>query len=272
MAYVDGELDPGARDEIEGALGMDPELAARAARQRNLRARLESVYAPELAEPVPERLLAALRATVREPVTNLEEARAARTTGPTRWAGTRWTGTPWRWTSMAAGVLLAVGAGFFLWRNSQSVMIRAADGALVASGALSRSLSNQFVGDSPPSSKVTVGLSFVAKSGDYCRTFSIGAGSSSRGVTVPGSGLESCAGGAVGGSGADCGRASRSGGRDRGAGARLAHEALAGLRDSSLKYQNRPRSTVPQLRNVVTFGCLGSDPPPPKQKALAFCI
>lgn len=99
-----------------------------------------------------------------------------------------------------------------------------------------------------------------------------GAGSSSRGVTVPGSGLESCAGGAVGGSGADCGRASRSGGRDRGAGARLAHEPLAGLRDSSLKYQNRPRSAVPQLRNVVTFGCLGSDPPPPKQKALAFCI
>jgi len=180
MAFVDGELDPGTRAEVEQLLRTDPELAAHVERQRNLRARLQSAYAPELAEPVPERLLAALREPVSAPVTDLEEARAARQAAPTRG---HWTSRRWRWaSSMAAGVLLAVGVGFLLWRNSQLIMIRASDGALVASGALSRSLFNQLAGDSPSASKVTVGLSFVAKSGDYCRTFSIEHGTQGSGL------------------------------------------------------------------------------------------
>jgi hypothetical protein len=181
MAYVDGELDPSASAEVERALRADPELAARAARYRNLRTRLKAAYAPELDEPVPERLLTALRA----PPLVTPEARAARKATPAgrrdaRWTGMRWSGV--RLTSMAAGVLLALGAGFFVWRDSQSVMIRAADGALVASGALARGLSDQLAGDSAPSSSVTIGLSFVAKSGDYCRTFSIAQGAQGAGL------------------------------------------------------------------------------------------
>jgi hypothetical protein len=167
MAYLDGELDPNASARVESALRADPELAARAAQYRSLRTRLESAYRPELDEPVPERLLAVLRAPVRASVTDLDAARAARNAAR---AGRYSRAT--RLTSIAAGVLLAVGAGLFLWRNSQ-VMIRTANGTLVASGALARGLSDQLAGDSPPSSRVTIGLSFVAKSGDYCRTFSI---------------------------------------------------------------------------------------------------
>ena len=170
MAYVDGELDPSASAQLERALRADPELEARARQYRNLRTRLESAYQPELAEPVPERLLAVLHAPVRSSVTDLDDARAARKAAPAR---TQSTATHWRLTSIAAGVLLAVGAGFFLWRNPQSVIIRPTHGSLVASGALARSLSQQLAGDSAPSSQVTIGLSFVAKSGDYCRTFSI---------------------------------------------------------------------------------------------------
>jgi hypothetical protein len=184
MAYVDGELDPSATAEVERALRADPELAARAARYRDLRTRLESAYASELAEPVPERLLAALRTPPRTVVT-VQEARAARQAAPAgrrngRWTGMRWTGV--RLTSIAAGVLLALGAGLLVWRDSQSVMIRAADGALVASGALARGLSDQLSGDSMSSSKVTTGLSFLAKSGDYCRTFSIAHGAEGEGL------------------------------------------------------------------------------------------
>jgi hypothetical protein len=174
MAYVDGELDPRSRAEVETALRTDPELAVRAAQYRDLRARLESAYAPELAEPVPERLLTVLRAGVNH------EARARHDAAPARRKGWRSTGV--RLTSMAAAVLLAVGAGLFIWRGSQSVMIRAADGALVASGALARGLSDDLAGDSAPSSKVSVGLSFVAKSGDYCRTFSIAHGAEGSGL------------------------------------------------------------------------------------------
>jgi hypothetical protein len=184
MAYVDGELDPSATAEVERALRADPELAARAARYRDLRTRLESAYAPELAEPVPERLLSALRTPPRT-VVSVHDARAARKAAPAgrrdaRWTGMRWTGV--RLTSMAAGVLLALGAGLLVWRDSQSVMIRAADGALVASGALARGLSDQLSGDPMSSSKVTTGLSFLAKSGDYCRTFSIAHGAEGAGL------------------------------------------------------------------------------------------
>ncbi|HLY52561.1 MAG TPA: zf-HC2 domain-containing protein, partial [Steroidobacteraceae bacterium] len=62
-AYIDGELDPAARADVEAALRQDPELAARAERHRKLRSQLASAYAAELEEPVPERLLAVLRST-----------------------------------------------------------------------------------------------------------------------------------------------------------------------------------------------------------------
>lgn len=180
MAYLDGELDPGASAEVERALRADPELAVRAARHRELRTRLESGYAPELAEPVPERLLAVLRAPPGTPVFDLQDARAARQAGPTRRGSTRWTSM--RLTSMAAGVLLAVGAGWLVGRGSQSIMIRAADGALVARGGLARGLSDELAGDSNATSKVSIGLSFVAKNGDYCRTFSIAHGAEGSGL------------------------------------------------------------------------------------------
>ena len=175
MAYVDGELDPSASAEVQSALAADPELRARAARYRALRTRLQSAYAPELAEPVPERLLTVLGAPARAAVSDLATVRAARTAA----SAARWTAM--RVTSMAASVLLALGAGFFVWYSSQSVMMRASDGALVASGALARSLSDQLAGDAGRSS-ITIGLSFVAKSGHYCRTFSIARGAEGSGL------------------------------------------------------------------------------------------
>lgn len=175
-AYVDGELDPVACAEVETALRTDTELAARAAKYRDLRARLESAYAPELTEPVPARLLTVLRERAPAAVTDLAAVRAARNMASSR----RWTGA--RVTSMAAGVLLAVSAGLLVWRNSQSVMVRTSGTSLVASGALARSLSEQLAGEPDSSSQIVIGLSFLAKSGDYCRTFSIAQDTESSGL------------------------------------------------------------------------------------------
>src|SRR5579862_1257434 len=61
IAYADGELDAATRAALEAAAASDPQLAARIARHRALRARLQEAFAPVLAEPVPERLLASTR-------------------------------------------------------------------------------------------------------------------------------------------------------------------------------------------------------------------
>src|SRR5258706_1711751 len=61
MAYVDGELDAGARAQFERAMATDPVLARSVAAQRALRARLLVSLDRRLAEPVPERLLQTAR-------------------------------------------------------------------------------------------------------------------------------------------------------------------------------------------------------------------
>jgi anti-sigma factor RsiW len=182
MAYVDGELDSPARAEIEAAMRDDPEVAERIAKHRELRAKIQSAYEPELTEAVPERLLAAVRKSIRAPDSNivdLKEARAA-AQAPPRVQPRKPT---WRFAaSMAASLVIGVGVGLFAWRHSDSIMIQNSGGALVASGALDRGLSNQLAGDRSPASTVDIGLSFLAKSGDYCRTFTILGGASSAGL------------------------------------------------------------------------------------------
>lgn len=157
-AYVDGELDPAARAEIEEAARRDPSIGQRIDRHRDLRGRLQSAYAAELEEPVPDRLLAALR----------KPARAAAARSSAAAAHRRY--------SLAAGVLIAAGLGFFSWRHHHPASIESVNGALIARGALAAGLSDQLSGAGTSGagtsgSGVRIGLSFVAKSGKYCRTF-----------------------------------------------------------------------------------------------------
>jgi hypothetical protein len=51
--------------------------------------------------------------------------------------------------------------------------MRGAGGALVARGPLATALSNQLAADQSRNSAVQIGVSFRAKSGDYCRTFAL---------------------------------------------------------------------------------------------------
>jgi hypothetical protein len=183
MAYVDGELDPGARAGVEEAMRADPEIERRVSQLRNLRTRIQSAYAAELTEPVPERLLAALRQPGRTAESKVVDLANARGSVALKALSARPSRSRWRYvTSMAASLFVAVGAGYFAWHRWQSVMIRELGGSLVASGPLASGLSDQLAGESATPSSVNIGLSFLAKSGDYCRTFSISGG-------APGSGL-----------------------------------------------------------------------------------
>jgi len=170
-AYVDGELDSAARADIEEAVRKDPNIEQRIARYRALRNQLQAAYAAELEEPVPDRLVAALREpeTRGSPaVADLEAARSAkaRKAVPGNAAASRWR------FSLAASVLIAVGAGVLTWRHTHTATMEV-DGTLVAQGSLAAGLSDQLSGDGASGSPVRVGFSFVAKSGIYCRTFSL---------------------------------------------------------------------------------------------------
>lgn len=182
MAYVDGELDAPACAEVEEAMRGDPDIEKRVAQYRELRHRIQAAYASELSEPVPERLLAAVRAPGHSPQSKVIDIQSARAAGAQRSVRSQSSRLRWRsMTSLAASLVIAVGVGFFAWHRSQSVMIENLGGSLVAGGSLAQALSNQLAGD-PPSGAVRVGLSFLAKTGNYCRTFTISGAASRAGL------------------------------------------------------------------------------------------
>jgi hypothetical protein len=81
-----------------------------------------------------------------------------------------------RWRTagaMAASVIAGVGLGFFIWGRTALPLVRSADGAFIARGWLATALSDQLTAEQSRSSAVQIGLSFLAKSGDYCRTFAL---------------------------------------------------------------------------------------------------
>lgn len=167
MAYVDGEADAAAAAAIEQAAAGDAALAARIERMRRLRAAVHAAYAPVLDEPVPDRLLAALQAAPAAPkVIDLAARRAEKTAAlRPRWS---W----FEWGAMAASVLLGVAIGAVALRGPGEPIV-AERGGLVARAALARALSAQLAQDPPADAPVRIGLSFVSKAGEYCRTFSL---------------------------------------------------------------------------------------------------
>lgn len=179
MAFADGELDAAACASVEQAMREDPQIAQRVARHRALRERLQGEFAAELQQPVPERLLAAARNVPPQSthkVLDMQEARNART------AKAR-PNFNWRpLTAVAASVLLGLGLGFALFRQGDAPLIRTAGGVLVAQGELDRALSNQLAAGQAKDSSVRLGVSFLAKAGDYCRSFSLSGSSSTAGI------------------------------------------------------------------------------------------
>lgn len=168
MAYADGELDAAAAAQVEAAVRGDPRLAARLAEHRALRARLHAAFGPELAEPVPQRLVdAAMRpaGTPQDPprVVALDAARLRRVRA--------WWRSPLP-LAAAASLVLGIGVGFVVWHSPGAMLRENAQGSLVADGRLARALSNELAGAGAPGG-VDIGLSFLSKSGAYCRTFRI---------------------------------------------------------------------------------------------------
>ena len=193
MAFADGELDDTARAAVELAMREDPELSKRVARHRALRERLQEGFAGELSEPVPERLTAMLRqhpVATASNVVDLQNARAAMARAAQARAakaregedGPR-AGTSWRAAgSIAAGVLLGLGIGYGMWRQGSVPIGRGAAGTLIANGSLAGALSQQLAAEQPGGGGVRIGVSYLAKSGEYCRTFTLAGAAPASGI------------------------------------------------------------------------------------------
>ena len=181
MAWVDGELPPAGRAAFETRLAHEPVLASAVARERALRASLQSAYAPVLDEAVPAGLLDLLAMPDAAPVAandplpiGANDARRAKLPHARRW---HWP----EWGAMAASLVLGVALGARLLAphpvagSADAVALNVGDdGAITAQGALRDALEQRVAGtELAPNSNVAVGLSFRNHAKQYCRTFTL---------------------------------------------------------------------------------------------------
>lgn len=175
MAFADGELDPVQRAQVEALLKTDAALRQRVVALQIQRKRLAQAFDTVLDEPVPDRLSRLLKtapaATPPHPVAtvvNLAEVRAqrARQGGMPTWA---------QWGGMAASVLLGVLLGTHLAGQKTDAELDVSQGHLLASGAIAKALTTQLASEPKTGASVAVQLSFLDKTGSYCRTFSTSA-------------------------------------------------------------------------------------------------
>ncbi|HZE44956.1 MAG TPA: hypothetical protein VE058_14285 [Steroidobacteraceae bacterium] len=171
MAYADGEVDEATRAIIEAAMRENPEVRRRIAEHRALREAMQGAFSAVLDEPVPQRLIDAARGQTAAPagghVVDLAAARrAAAGPAPGRLRS-------WQPAAMAASVLVGVALGYVGWHNAKPLVTTGSSGELLAGAGLAEALSNQLSEDRSPGLAAITGLSFRAKTGDYCRTFSL---------------------------------------------------------------------------------------------------
>jgi hypothetical protein len=170
-AYVDGALDADAAARLERDSGSDAALAARIARQREVRALLRAEFDPVLDEPIPQRLLDTLAGP--GPSSVVAPIGAARKERP---GAPRPTWSLREWGAVAATLALGVLLGSQLFRGSSSLPIDTRSGQFVAASYLDAALSTQLAGAAPEGAAARIDLSFRAADGQYCRTFALEVG------------------------------------------------------------------------------------------------
>jgi hypothetical protein len=172
-AYVDGELEGAERERIERAIAEDAQLAHRVAQQRAQRDRVRGVFDGVLREAVPRRLAqAAKRAAPVGPAQVIDLARvraqrARRGNNGQRQLKVR------RYSIAASLAVGLVGGALIQWLSAPAALTEIRDGSMLAHGALARALNEQLAGSPASAAQVRIGLTFRARSGSYCRTFTI---------------------------------------------------------------------------------------------------
>ena len=165
MAYADGELDAPTRAAVDAAMASDPEIARRIARHEALRSRVHSAFNKVLDEPVPARVLSVVRNERPAPLTSNVTPLRARQVRPWKWQ---------QWTAVAASLIVGVIAGrLTLMHEGSAGPVMTRGDRLLAAGTLAAALSDQLASGQSAADPVRIGVSFRAKSGEYCRTFAL---------------------------------------------------------------------------------------------------
>jgi anti-sigma factor RsiW len=160
MAYADGEVSGEELSAIEAELQTRPDLAALVEQQRALRRAFETGFASVMDDAIPDRL----RKTVA----------TAPISSRWRWQRRLESFASRRfllWSAMPAGAALALGLVIGVVVTPQG-SFQIDHGAMLARGRLSAALDKQLASAEPNTGDVRVGISFKAKDGRYCRTFS----------------------------------------------------------------------------------------------------
>jgi hypothetical protein len=165
MAYADGELDAAQRAAIGEAAERDPELARRIELHRALRAEVSGAFATVLDEPVPERLVATARGRASPGNVLRFPQRTMRAPGAA-WRGREW-------GAMAASLALGALISWKLFAPGEAAFMSAGGGALVARGELATALDQQLASTQRRENTVLIGLTFKARDGNFCRSFTL---------------------------------------------------------------------------------------------------
>jgi len=162
FAWLDGELPPEEAARVAAEVEADPKLSRMAEEHRAMAAGLRGAFGSVEAQPVPERLRAAVR-TSDPQVVELAQARSARdASGATPlWA---------QLTALAATLAVGVFAGNMLTGGMSGGPIQTEAGRLVASADLEHALYAQLA-SAPAESGPRIGVTFRDKTGAICRTF-----------------------------------------------------------------------------------------------------
>jgi len=173
MAFANGELDEATRRQVELAIHRDPLIAEKVRRHRALRAKVDEAFSTSLDEEVPQRLHAGARSGK---VVHLDSVRPLKVAPPPapvpkpRWS---WP----QWGALAATLVVGVLAGSLGYKSADDAATLAAvevdSGVLMAEGKLAAALNLQLASSGTERGGMKVGISFIARSGAYCRSFSM---------------------------------------------------------------------------------------------------
>ena len=161
-AWLDGEVSPQQREEIEQAVAASPQLSQRVARLSQMDRMLAPAYAATLKAPIPERFDAIL---------SRPRAASWSLSGLRSVFGSLL--EPRQLGMAAAALVVAVVAGSLLLATpaGKPGFETTADGHLVANNEMAISLASLQSGDTAGSQAVRIKLSMVDEGGNYCRQF-----------------------------------------------------------------------------------------------------
>ena len=168
MAYVDGESDAPARARIARAALADPDVAARIAQERALRARLVSHYATDVVEDVPPAWVEAIRAAAGANVVPLFPPAGSPVAGGG--AGSGWRSRAAIGVAIAASLILGIAIGGAWQTRDMTAPVVARNGGLYAGGSLADALDTQLAA-AQEDDRIRMLATFRRSDGDICRTF-----------------------------------------------------------------------------------------------------